>query len=61
MIQIDLWRNIDVRFREIFKLIPEKAFDGLLIMTVADFLWQPLFRRKFIFSQFCGKGSMKHL
>ena len=42
-------------------MIPEKAFAGLLVMTVADLLQLPLVRGKRIFSQFSEKDSMKHL
>ena len=42
-------------------MIPEKAFAGLLVMTVADLLQLPPVRGKRIFSQFSEKDSMKHL
>ena len=32
----NLWTNTDWRLGEIFRMIPEKAFAGLSIMTVAD-------------------------
>ena len=42
-------------------MILEKAFAGLLIITVTDLLQLPLIRAKLIFSHFCDKDSMKHL
>ena len=42
-------------------MIPEKAFAGLSLMTVADLLQLPPVRGKPIFSQFSDKDSMKHL
>ena len=54
MVLSDLRRDIDLRF-------PEKAFAGLSILTVADFLQLPPVRGKLIFSQFFDKDSMKHL
>ena len=38
MVSSDLWTDIDSRLREIFVMIPEKAFAGLSVMTVADLL-----------------------
>ena len=37
----DLWAYIDSRLGEIFMMIPEKAFTGLSVMTVADLLQLP--------------------
>ena len=47
MVSSDLWTDIDSRFREIF-LIPEIAFAGLSVMTVAvaDLLQLPPVRKK---------------
>ena len=42
-------------------MIIEKAFDGLSVMTVGDFLQLPPVLGKFIFSHFSDKDSMKHL
>ena len=42
-------------------IIPEIAFAGLSVMTVADLLQLPPVRGKLIFSQFSDKDSMKHL
>ena len=42
-------------------MIPEKAFAGLSVVTVADLLQLPPVRGKHIFSQFSEKDSMKHL
>ena len=42
-------------------MIPEKAFVGLSIMTIADLLQLPPIRGKLIFFQFSGKDSMKNL
>ena len=41
--------------------IPEKAFVGLSVMTIADLFQLPPIRRKLIFFQFSGKDSMKNL
>ena len=60
MLSSDLWTDIDSRFGEIFMISPEKAFAGLLVMTVAGLLQLPLVRRKLIFSEFSDKDSMKH-
>ena len=46
---------------EIFITIPEKAFDGLSVMTVADLLQLPAFREKILLWQFPEKYSTKHL
>ena len=42
-------------------MIPEKAFVGLSIMTIADLLQLPPIRGKLIFFQFSGKDSTKNL
>ena len=34
----DLWTDIDSSLREIFMMIPEKAFAGLSVFNVADLL-----------------------
>ena len=39
-------------------IIPEKAFAGFSVMTVADLLHLPPVRAKLIFSQFSDKDSM---
>ena len=41
-------------------MIPEKAFVGLSIMTIADLLQLPPIRGKLIFFQFSGKDSTKN-
>ena len=46
---------------EIFMMIPEIAFAGLSVMTVADLLELPPVRRELIFSLFSDKDSMKYL
>ena len=61
MVLSDLWTDINTRIREAFFMIPKKIFAGLLVMTVAEFLQLPPFRRKLIFSQFSDKGSMNYL
>ena len=61
MVSSDLWKGIDLRLGQIFMMIPEKAFAGLSVMIVADFLQLPPVRRKLIFSQFSDKDSMKNL
>ena len=42
-------------------MIPEIAFAGLSVMTVADLLELPPVRRELIFSLFSDKDSMKYL
>ena len=61
MVSSDLWTDIDSRLGKIFMMIPEIALAGLSVMTVVDLLQLPPVRRKFIFSQFFDKDSMKHL
>ena len=61
MVSNDLWTDIDSILEEVFRITPEKAFDGLSVMTVADFLQLPSVRRKLIFSWFPNEDSMKHL
>ena len=51
----------DSRLEELCMRIPEKAFAGLLVMTVADLLQLPPIRGKLVTSQFSVKGSIKHL
>ena len=41
MVSSDLWTDIDSRLEEIFMMIPEKAFAGLSVMIVAEFLQLP--------------------
>ena len=38
MLLSDLWTNIDSRLGEVFMTILQKAFAGLSVTTVADFL-----------------------
>ena len=38
MIRSDLWIDIDSMLEEVFMMIPEKAFAGLSVMTVGNFL-----------------------
>ena len=52
----DLWTNIDSRLEETCMVIA-----GLSVMTVADLLQLPPFRRNLIFSRFLDKDSIKHL
>ena len=61
MISNDLWTFIDSRFEGILRIIPEKTFGDLLLMTIADFLQLPPVSGKFILSRFSYKDSMKHL
>ena len=61
MVSSYLWADTNSRLGEISILIPEKAFAGLLVMTVADLLQLTQARNKLIFSQFFDKDSMKHL
>ena len=60
MVSSDIWVDINSRLQETFR-ITEKAFAGLSVMTIGDFLQLPLVLGKFIFSPFSGKDSMKHL
>ena len=50
MVSGDLSTDIDSRLAEISIMIPEKAFSGLSVMTVADLLQLPPIRGKLIFS-----------
>ena len=50
-----------LRLGEIFMMIREKAFAGLLVMPIANLHQLPSVMRKLIFSRFCDKESMKHL
>ena len=52
MVSSDLWTDVDSRLGEIFMMIPDIAFAGLLVMTVADLLQLPPVREKLIFSHF---------
>ena len=47
--------------RYLFMMIPEKAFDDLSVVTVADLLELSPVRRKLIFSPFSDKDSIKYL
>ena len=46
MVSSDLWTDIDSMLEKIYRIIPEKAFGGLSVMTVADFLQLPPVRKK---------------
>ena len=48
----DLWTDNDSRLEEIVRIIPESAFCGVPVMTVAEFLQLPPVRIKLIFSRF---------
>ena len=61
IVSSDLWVDINSRLQEIFMMIVEKAFAGLSVMTVGDFLQLPPVLGKFIFSPFSDKDSMKRL
>ena len=61
MVSSDLCIDIDSMLTEMLMMIPEKAFDGLSVMTVADFLHLPPVREKLKFSQFFDKDSVKHV
>ena len=52
MVSSNLWTDIDSTLREIRMMIPEKAFAGLSVMTVADLLQLPPVRGKLIFLNF---------
>ena len=60
MVSSNLWTDIDSRLGEIF-LILDKAFAGLSVITVANFLQVPRVTGKLVFSRFSDKDSMKHL
>ena len=38
MVSSNLWTDVESRLREMFMMIPEKAFAGLSVLTVADLL-----------------------
>ena len=61
IVSSDLWIDIDSMLREIFMVVPEKAWAGLSVMAIADFLELPLVLEKIKFSQFSDKASMKTL
>ena len=61
MVSSDLWTDTDTKLGELFKIIPEKTFAGLSVMTVADLLQLPRVRGKLIFSQFSDMDSMEDL
>ena len=61
MVSSDLWVGINTRLQEIFLMIIEKVFAGLLVMTVGNFPQLPPVLGKFIFSPFSDKDSMKRL
>ena len=56
-----LWTDIDSKLEVIFMMIPEKAFSGFSVMTVADLLQLPPVRGKLSFSQFSDNSSIKDL
>ena len=58
MVSSDLWTG---SLGEIFMMIPEIAFPGLSVLTVADLFELPPVKGKLIFSQFFDEDSMKHL
>ena len=55
----DLWT--DSRLRDIFMIIPTKAFTDLSVMTVFDLLQLSPVGGKLTFSQFSDKDSMEYL
>ena len=57
MVSSDLWTDIDAKLGEILMMIPEKAFAGLSVMTVADLLELPPVRGKLISPQFFDKET----
>ena len=61
VVSSNLRTDIGSRLGEMFMMIPDKAFAGLSVMTVADLLQLPSVRGKLIFSHFCDKDSLKHL
>ena len=60
MVSSNLWTDINSRLGETL-MFPEKAFAGLSIMAVTDFLQRPPVRGRHIFSCISNKDSMKHL
>ena len=56
-----VYGNTDSMLREIFMMIPEKAFSGISVMTVVNLLQLPPVRIKLMFSRFCGEDSVKYL
>ena len=61
MVSSNLWIDIDSSLGEVCLIIPKKAFAGLSVTTVADFLQLPQVKGKLIFSQFSDNGSIKNL
>ena len=61
MVSSGLWTDIDSILGETTIMIPEIAFAGISVMSVADSLQLPPFRGKLIFYHFSDKGSMKYL
>ena len=59
MVSSELWTDVDSRLREMFMMIPAKAYAGFSVIIVADFLQVPLVRGKLLFSQFSDEDSMK--
>ena len=59
--EVKLLTDFDSNLREIFMMIPEKAFPCLSVTNVADFLQLSPVRGKLIFSKFSNNYSVKHL
>ena len=57
----DIYELILIQGWEKYFLIPEKAFAGISVMTVADLLQPPPAREKVKFPWFFDKDSMKRL
>ena len=38
MVSSNLWTDVDSMLGEVFMMIPEKAFAGLPVITIVDFL-----------------------
>ena len=55
MVSGDLWTNTNSKSREVFLMIPEKAFAGLSIRTVEDLLELLPVRGIYFFSIFSLK------
>ena len=52
MVSSDFWTDINSKMGEIFMMIPEKAFAGLSVVTIADLLYLPPVRENSYFHYF---------
>ena len=52
MVSSDFWTDINSKMGEIFMMIPEKAFAGLSVVTIADLLYLSPVRENSYFHYF---------